>query len=232
MSAALGVLASTFSIALVWPQVWLSCRHRRTLGMSPTSTWLAVALNFCWLTFGVLTGDPAQIVTNAVVGAANTALLLALLLTQPQQRARGALLRTASGAVCLVSFAAGSAGVVALLGVDAAVIAGPLGATASLVGAAACLPQPLSLLRDRSQDVSGLSPARWVMGAGSTAAWTAYGLSLGQPAVWMSAAVGLACALVVCGVVLDPRARRSTAAVPVPLQRRLRTEPRAVLAAA
>ncbi|WP_104525263.1 SemiSWEET transporter [Blastococcus atacamensis] len=205
MSAALGVVASTVSIALVWPQLWLSCRHRRTVGMSPTGTWLAVALNVCWLVFGILTGDLAQIVTNAVVGAANTALLGALLLTQPALRARAALLRTASGAVCLMAFAAGSAAVVVVLGADPAVLAGPLGATASLVGAAACLPQPLSLLRDRTQDVSGLSPSRWVLGAGSSAAWTAYGLALGQPAVWLSAAVGLVCALVVCGVVLGPR---------------------------
>ncbi|RBY88174.1 hypothetical protein DQ244_16665 [Blastococcus sp. TBT05-19] len=207
MSAALGVLASFLSIALVWPQVWLSCRHRRTLGMSPTGTWLAVALNYCWLTFGVLTADPAQIVTNTVVGAANTALLLALLVTQPRLRARGVLLRTASGALCLVAFATGSAAVVVVLGADPAALAGPLGATASLVGAAACLPQPLSLLRNRDQDVSGLSPARWVLGAGACAAWTAYGLALGQPAVWLSAAVGLAAAGVVCGVLLGPRLR-------------------------
>ncbi|MCA0146673.1 SemiSWEET transporter [Blastococcus sp. LR1] len=204
MSAALGVVASTLSIALVWPQVWLSCRHGRTLGMSPTSTWLAVALNFCWLTFGLLTGDPAQIVTNTVVGAANTALLLALLLTQPQLRSRRALARTASGALCLVAFAAGSAAFVVLLGADPAALAGPLVATASLVGAAACLPQPLSLLRDRTQDVSGLSPARWILGAGSCAAWMGYGLSLGQTEVWLSAAVGLVCALVVCGVLFRP----------------------------
>jgi uncharacterized protein with PQ loop repeat len=206
MSAALGVLASTLSIALVWPQVWLSCRHGRTLGMSPTSTWLAVALNACWLVFGVLTGDPAQIVTNAVVGAANTALLLALLRTQPPLRSAGALLRTASAALCLISFAVGGLAVVVLLDVAPTAVAGPLAATAAVVGAAASLPQPLSLLRDRTQDVSGLSPARWVLGAGSAAAWTAYGVLLGQAEVWLSAAVGLAGALVVCGVLFRPAA--------------------------
>ena len=34
----------------------------------PRPAWLAVALNLCWLTFGVLIGDLAQIITNAVVG--------------------------------------------------------------------------------------------------------------------------------------------------------------------
>ncbi|RZU32582.1 SemiSWEET transporter [Blastococcus saxobsidens] len=209
MSAALGVLASTLTIALVWPQVWLSCRHRRTRGMSPTGTWLAVALNACWLVFGLLTGDPAQIVTNAVVGAANTGLLLALLLTQPHLRSRGVLLRTASGALCLVAFAVGSGLVVVLLGADPAAVAGPVASAASLVGAAAALPQPVSLLRDRTQDLSGLSPARWVLGAAANAAWAGYGWVLGQPSVWLSASVGLGCSLVVCAVL---RHRRPTAA--------------------
>ena len=61
MIAVLGLLAAAFSIAVIWPQVWLSCRHGRTLGLSPTSTWLSVALNLCWLSFGLLTGDRAQI---------------------------------------------------------------------------------------------------------------------------------------------------------------------------
>ena len=88
MIAVLGCLAAALSISVVWPQVWRSCRHRRTLGLSPTSAWLAVGLNVCWLTFGALTGDPAQMITNAVVGTGNTAVLAALLLTQPHLRTR------------------------------------------------------------------------------------------------------------------------------------------------
>ena len=212
MTAALGVLASLLSIALVWPQVWLSCRHRRTVGMSPTSTWLAVALNFCWLCFGLLTGDAVQIVSNTVVGAANTLLLLALLLTQPRLRARQVLLRTASGAVCLVAFAGGGLCAVVALRADPAAIAAPLGTVASLMSACAAVPQPLSLLRDRTQDLSGLSPARWVLGAGASAAWTGYGWLLGQPSVWLSSAVGLGSALLVCAVL---RTRRTGAVAPV-----------------
>lgn len=200
MSAVLGVLASTFSIALVWPQVWLSCRHRRTRGLSPTSAWLAVALNLCWLVFGLLTGDLAQTLTNAVVGAANTAVLGALLLTQPELRTRAALLRTASGAACLAALAAGSVGAVVLLDAVPAAVGAPLAAVASVVGAAAALPQPVSLLRDRSQDLSGLSPARWHLGAASCASWAGYGWLVGQPAVALSAGFGLLCALVVCSV--------------------------------
>jgi uncharacterized protein with PQ loop repeat len=200
MIAALGFLAAALSIAVVWPQVWLSCRHRRTLGLSPTSAWLGVALNLCWLTFGVLIGDPAQIVTNAVVGAGNTAVLLALLLTQPHLRDSRLLLRTAAGAAGLASTAAGSVLSVMLLGAHPAAVAATLSGVISLVGAAAALPQPLSLLRDRTQDVSGLSPARWRLGAGSSASWTGYGWLIDQPAVYLSAGFGLSCALVMCAL--------------------------------
>ena len=58
MTAALGFLAAALSISLVWPQVWRSCRHGRTVGLSPTSAWLAVSLNACWLTFGLHKSDP------------------------------------------------------------------------------------------------------------------------------------------------------------------------------
>src|SRR5215213_4372065 len=108
MTAALGFLAAALSISVVWPQVWRSCRHGRTRGLSPTTAWLGVALNLCWLTFGVLVGDPAQIVTNAVVGVGNSAVLIALLLARPDLRTRRVLLRTASGAAGLVVLAVSS----------------------------------------------------------------------------------------------------------------------------
>jgi uncharacterized protein with PQ loop repeat len=230
MPAVLGVLASTLSIAVIWPQVWLSCRHRRTRGLSPTGTWLAVALNLCWLVFGLLVHDPAQVVTNAVVGAGNTAVLAALLLTQPRLRARRALLRTAPVAAGLAALAAGAGLAVLVLHAPAAAVATALGSVTALVGAAGALPQPLGLLRDRTQDVSGLSPARWRLGAASCAAWTGYGVMAGQPLPALAAAVGLACALVTCAVL----ARRTPAPVfPLPVRRPVRpAEQRPVLAAA
>jgi uncharacterized protein with PQ loop repeat len=176
MIAALGFLAATLSIAVVWPQVWLSCRHGRTLGLSPTGSWLAVALNLCWLTFGLLTGDPAQIVTHAVVGTGNTAVLAALLVAQPQLRSGRVLRRTASGSGALVAVAA--------------------------------LPQLVGILFDRTRDLSGMSPARWYLGAASCTTWTSYGLLLGQPTVWLSAGFGLVCATLTCAVL---RARRPPA---------------------
>jgi uncharacterized protein with PQ loop repeat len=200
MIAALGCLAATLSIAVVWPQVWRSCRHRRTLGLSPTSAWLAVGLNVCWLTFGALTGDPAQMVTNAVVGTGNSAVLAALLLTQPHLRTRRALLHTAAGAAGLVALAGGSVLAVAVLGAAPAGVAAGLSSVIAVVGSIAALPQPLRLLRDRTQDVSGLSVARWRLGAGSCASWTSYGWLGHQPAVSLGAGFGLTCALLMCAL--------------------------------
>lgn len=212
MIALLGFLAAALSIAVIWPQVWLSCRHGRTLGLSPTSTWLSVALNLCWLSFGLLTGDPAQVLTHVVVGAGNTAVLAALLLSQPRLRSPRMLVRTAGGAVGLAVLAIGSLGAVAVLGAAPAAVAATLGAVIGLVGAAAALVQPLGLVLDPVQDLSGLSPARWRLGAGSCAMWTTYALLIGQPMVWLSAGFGLCCALVMC-VLMRPR--RSVQPVPV-----------------
>jgi uncharacterized protein with PQ loop repeat len=213
MTAALGFLAAALSIALIWPQVWLSCRHGRTLGLSPTTTWLGVALNLCWLTFGLLIGDPAQIVTNAVVGTGNTAVLAALLLSQPHLRERRVVLRTAAGAGLLAALALGSLASVAVLGAEPAVVAVSFGSVISLVGALAALPQLLSILFDRTQDLSGMSPARWYLGAGSCASWTTYGWLNSQPNVWLGAGFGLICAVTTCAVL---RSRRPVDAFPDP----------------
>jgi len=219
MIAALGCLASTLSIAVVWPQVWRSCRHRRTIGLSPTSAWLAVGLNVCWLTFGALTGDPAQMITNAVVGTGNTAVLVALLVTQPQLRMRPVLLRTAVGAAGLLALAAGSVLSVTVLGAAPVAVAATLSSVIAVVGSIAAVPQPLRLLRDRTQDVSGLSLTRWRLGAGSCASWTSYGWLGHQPAVSLGAGFGLTCALLMCALLrsrtAQPR-RPVVAAIPTP----------------
>ena len=222
MIAALGFLAAALSITVVWPQVWLSCRHGRTLGLSPTGSWLAVGLNLCWLTFGLLVGDAPQIATHAVVGAGNTAVLVALVRAQPQLRTGQQLRRTAAGAAGLAALAAGSV-VAVVLGAATAAVAAGLSAVVTLVGIVAALPQLLGILFDRTQDLSGMSPARWYLGAGSCASWTAYGWLLGQPTVWLSAGFGLVCAVATCAVLWT----RGTAPRAVP-----RPASRAVLAAA
>lgn len=207
MPGALGLLSTTLSISLVWPQVWLCCRQRRTRGLSPTATFLGVALNLSWLIFGLLTRDQAQSVTNSVVGVGNTAVLIALLATQPQLRARGMLARHAAAAAGLLAFAAGGIASMTFLGTAPGAVAAALGAVASVVGAATACVQPLALVRDRAQDLSGLSRTRWWLSACACSAWTGYGWLQDRPAVWGSAAVGLGCALVVCALLLP---RRST----------------------
>jgi uncharacterized protein with PQ loop repeat len=228
MIAALGSLAAALSITVVWPQVWLSCRHGRTLGLSPTAGWLAVGLNLCWLTFGLLVGDAPQIATHAVVGAGNTAVLAALLLTRPHARSARVLVRTAAGAAALAALVAGSVAAV-LLGADAAPVASVLAAVATVVGIVAALPQLLGILLDRSQDLSGMSPARWYLGTGSCACWTAYGWLLDQPTVWLSAGFGLVCAVATCVVL---RTRRPAAPVAPVLPLCPAAAPRRALAAA
>jgi uncharacterized protein with PQ loop repeat len=203
MIAALGSLAAALSITVVWPQVWLSCRHGRTLGLSPTGSWLAIGLSLCWLTFGPLVGDAPQIATHAVVGAGNTAVLAALL-TQPHARSAQVLVRTAAGAAGLTALAAGSVAAV-VLGADATPVASVLASVATVIGIVAALPQLLGILFDRAQDLSGMSPARWYLGAGSCASWTAYGWLLGQPTVWLSAGFGLVCAVTTCAVLRTRR---------------------------
>ncbi|SHG46365.1 SemiSWEET transporter [Geodermatophilus nigrescens] len=205
MPAALGLVATVLSIAVIWPQVWLSCRHGRTAGLSPSAAWLAAPLNLSWLVVGLLIADPAQVVTNTVVGAGNTAVLAALLLARPDLRTGRALLRTASCAAGLTAVTAGCTGAVLLLGVAPSGAADVLAAVAAVVGAAAALPQPLALLRDRGQDLSGMSPVRWWLGAGSCAAWAGYGAVADQSLMALSAAVGLACALVTLAVVSGRR---------------------------
>jgi uncharacterized protein with PQ loop repeat len=209
MIAVLGLLAAALSIAVIWPQVWLSCRHGRTLGLSPTSTWLSVALNLCWLSFGLLAGDQAQILTHVVVGAGNTAVLAALLLSQPHLRSPRMLIRTAAGGAGLAALALGSLASVALLDAAPAVAAATLGSVIGLVGAAAALLQPLRLVLDPGRDLSGLSPARWQLGAGSCAMWAAYGLLIAQPMVWLSAGFGLGCAVAMCALLRPGRSPQS-----------------------
>jgi hypothetical protein len=145
------------------------------------------------------------------VGAGNAAVLAALLLTQPPLRTRRMLARTAVGAAALLALAAGSVLSVTVLGTPALAVAAALSSVIAVVGSIAALPQPLRLLRDRTQDVSGLSLTRWRMGAGASSSWTSYGWLGHQPAVSLGAGVGLACALVTCTLL---RGRNAQAAGP------------------
>ncbi|WP_213009978.1 SemiSWEET transporter [Paractinoplanes toevensis] len=210
LTHALGCLGAALSMSLSWPQVYKSCVQRRTGGLSATASALGVAMPLGWITYGLLSGERIQIVTNTVTGTAGLLIMVALLATQPSLRSTRAL-RVSAGAAGAVLAAILLSGLAAALpGVRGTEVAPVLGLVLAGVSVLSAIPQPLALLRDRHLDLSGLSPLRWRMGAGACASWFAYGLGTGQPAVYASASVGLVSALIVC-TILYLRAEPSTA---------------------
>jgi hypothetical protein len=107
---------------------------------------------------------------------------------------------SAAGAGAVLTAVALSGAAAALPGVRGEQVAPLLGLILAGVSFLSAIPQPLSLLRDRTQDLSGLSPLRWRLAAGACSSWLLYGLETGQAAVWASASVGLTSALIVCTV--------------------------------
>ncbi|MEV4639708.1 SemiSWEET transporter [Actinoplanes sp. NPDC049548] len=198
----LGWLGAALSMTLPWPQVWRSCARGHTRGLSATSCWMGVALPVGWITYGLLTGETVQVVTNCVTCVAGLTVLVAVLVKQRDLRTGRALLVSAGGAAGVLAASAGSAAFAAATGTTGAHVAALLGTVLAVTATLSAIPQPMSLLRDRTQDLAGLSPLRWRLGAAACASWMTYGLSTAQPAVWLSAAAGLAGALVVCWVLL------------------------------
>ncbi|AGL17829.1 SemiSWEET transporter [Actinoplanes sp. N902-109] len=198
--ALLGWLGAALSIALPWPQVWRSCARGRTSGLNTSACFLGVAMPVGWITYGALTGETVQIITNTVTGTAGLAVLTAVLLKQRDLRTRRKLVTSAAGAAGIVLAAAGSATATALTVASSHQAAAFLGSVLAITSIISAVPQPLSLLRDRTQCMAGLSPLRWRLAAAACASWMTYGLATGQVAVWLSAVVGLTSASIVCWV--------------------------------
>jgi hypothetical protein len=170
-----------------------------------------------WITYGLLTGETVQVVTNTVTGVAGLAVLVTVLLKQSELRTGRRLLVSAAGAAAVLTAAAGSAAAGRLTDIGVTRAAAFLGAVLACTAILGAIPQPLSLLRDRNQDLAGLSPLRWWLAAAACSSWCTYGLATGQLAVWLSALVGLGSALIVCWVLLtDRRTRTAAPAVVVP----------------
>jgi len=210
--ALLGWFGAALSIALPWPQVWRTVARGRTKGLSATACWQGTAMPVGWITYGLLTGETVQVVTNTVTGVAGLAVLVTVLLKQSELRTGRKLLISAAGAAGVLTAAAGCAIAGRLTDMGGPRAAAFLGAVLACTAILGAIPQPLSLLRDRNQDLAGLSPLRWWLAAFACGSWCTYGLATGQLAVWLSALVGLASALIVCWVLLTDR--RSRAAVP------------------
>jgi uncharacterized protein with PQ loop repeat len=201
-----GLLGAALSMSIAWPQVYRSCVRRRTNGLSATACMLSVAMPLGWVAYGLLIGDRFQVVTNTVSASTGLAILIALLAARPDARSGRALLASAgaaAGVLLVVLCTAASAALPQVTGPRAAAMLGTALAAVSFVSA---VPQPLALLRDRHQDISGLSPLRWTLAAAACGSWLAYGIGVSQPAVWASALVGLTSSLIVCSVLF---ARRS-----------------------
>jgi uncharacterized protein with PQ loop repeat len=207
LTPALGCLGAALSMSLPWPQVWRSCARGRTTGLSATASWLGVAMPIGWITYGLLIGDRLQVVTNTVTGGAGIAVLVALLLARLELRTGRKLLVSASAAAGVLVAVAVSAIAAALPDVSGTSVAPMLGAVLAAAATLSAVPQPWALLRDRNQDLAGVSPLRWRLGLAACACWFLYGVSTAQPAVWASALVGLLSAAIVCAVLT---ARRRT----------------------
>jgi uncharacterized protein with PQ loop repeat len=211
--ALLGWFGAALSMILPWPQVWRSVARGRTNGLSATACWQGAAMPVGWITYGLLTGETVQVVTNAVTGLAGLSVLVTVLVKQGELRSGRKLLTSLAGAAAVLTAAAGSALVASLTNVDGAQVSTFLGTVLAVTAMLSAIPQPLSLLRDRGQDLAGLSPLRWRLAAAACASWMTYGLLTGQAAVWLSACVGLVSALIVCWILAT--ARPGTARVAV-----------------
>ncbi|GAA0455188.1 hypothetical protein Ade02nite_03800 [Paractinoplanes deccanensis] len=207
LTHALGLVAAVLSVSLSWPQVYKSCVQRRTNGLSATACALGVAMPFGWITYGLLSGERIQVMTNTATGLAGLAILVALMVTQPSLRSGRALLVAGGSAGAVAAAALLSLAAAALPGVTGGMAASVLGLTLASVSFVSAIPQPLALLRNRHMDISGLSPLRWRLAAGACGSWFTYGLLTGQPAVWSSALVGLVSAGIVVTVLHVRRER-------------------------
>jgi uncharacterized protein with PQ loop repeat len=209
-TAFLGWLGAALSIALPWPQVWRSVAKGHTNGLCAIACWQGAAMPVGWITYGLLTGETVQVVTNTVTGLAGLSILVTVLVKRGELRTGRRLLTGAAGAAGVLCAAAGCAVAAAVANLDGAptFLALVLAAATTL----SAVPQPLSLLRDRTQDLAGLSPLRWRLTAAACACWCAYGLTTGQLAVALSASVGLTAALIVCWVLVTAGAPRPLAA--------------------
>ncbi|GID91746.1 SemiSWEET transporter [Amorphoplanes digitatis] len=208
-SAVLGWLGAALSMTLLWPQVWRSVAKGHTNGLCAVACWQGVAMPVGWIVYGLLTGEAVQVVTNTVTGLAGLLILAVLLVKRGELRSGRRLLTGAAGAAAVVCAAALSAALAATTHLGTPRVATALGLVLAVAATLSAVPQPLSLLRDRTQDLAGLSPLRWRLSAACTACWSAYGVATGQVAVWLSASVGLAAALIVCWIITT--AGRTTA---------------------
>ena len=198
VASTIGWAGAVLAVVLNLPQTWRSCAGRQVAGLSPASRWLAVLQSATWLAYGLTGGGLVQVVTNAFCLVLHVAVLVALLVLAPSARERRLLVPQAAGSAAWVALVLWVVGTGTL---DVAVLA-------AVCSTAYAVPQ-LVLLATDPRSTAGVSMATTVLGVVAQGCWTAYGLLLGVPAVWLPALLSLLAALAAAAL-LRPAPRLSS----------------------
>ena len=186
MEDALATLAAVTSGVFLIPQLRRMRRSSDGDGVSPAAAGVGLVSTLAWATYGFGTGT-LPVVVPSLVGAAQYAILLALL------RASGS--RTATG------MAAATAWSLCLAGATAASTAlghkpwPGLGAALTVAVVVQYIPAVLEAFR--SESVSGVAAATWLLVCANGVIWTAYGFLITDAVV---TAYGLALVAAACAV--------------------------------
>lgn len=180
VATTIGWLGAFLAVVLNVPQTWRSCRQRRVAGLSPAARWLAVLQSTTWLVYGLTGGGAVQVVANGLCLVLHLAVLATLLGLAPAARARR----------LLAPQAAASAAWLALVAWTVSTGALDVASLAAVCSVAYAVPQ-LVLLATDPRSTSGVSMQTTVLGVVSHTCWTAYGLLLGTPAVWLPSLLSL-----------------------------------------
>ena len=177
------------------PQVIRLVRTRSVAGVSGPTTWLGLTINGAWAAYGIGRGLlPVTVLSLAYV--AGYAAIAALLVAGGRRAGIGT----------------GLAAAVALAGLTAVAGWAALGTTLALAVGVQFVPQVVEAWR--SDDLSGLAPGTYVVGAIDGAVWGTYGLVVADlPLVLYGVVMS-----VVAALVLVPRrrwARTAASVVPV-----------------
>jgi uncharacterized protein with PQ loop repeat len=194
LEVALTGVAVVLAVTQPVPQVVRLLRTRSVAGVSGPSTWLGLAVNSAWVAYGIGRGLlPVALLSGAYV--AGYATIAVLLVGHGRRSGIGTGLAAALG-LTLLTVVAGWA---------------VLGTVLALAVGVQFVPQVVEAWR--SDDLSGLAPGTYVVGAFDGAIWGAYGLVVADVPLVLYGLVMSAVAV----LVLVPRRRwaRTAAAMPV-----------------
>lgn len=196
-------LAVAAGIIAQWTQAWQCHRMKSVEGLATGTICLGLISSLTWASFGVGSGDVAQVCNNA--SAISSGLVIAFYLRRSGLvKARVLLgMLTAWAATCAGAVLLGMAPMLGFVGVGLAATAG--------------LPQLISLLRRGGGE--GISKPAQAIGLAAGVAWLVHGLVLGQAAVIIGAGWGL-----FQGTFMLMRCGSSTPGVLIALRPKLRSQ--------